>query len=254
MPNSRHINDGPAGPFNYERGPDGAAYYKDLRIQAYAEVHIHIAARLVELFPDGTRLLDVASGGGSLAQRLLDLGFEVHCTTWNEKLRVNAPTYHLNLDHPFRLSDVGNIPFDVIVASEIIEHVENPSLFLRSCASALTPDGLLIITTPNVADIVSRLQWFFRGCPDIFGSAEVVHNRHISIIWQIGFERLARVAGLRITERVMLGRHSGLPMHKRIIYGVLARMLGPTASGGSCVFFLRPSPDGPQPNDSDTTY
>lgn len=248
-----HID--PSSPsLSYERRPDGGAYYKDLRIQTYPETHIHIAARLAEQFPDGARLLDVASGTGSLAQRLLDLGFEVHCTTWNEKLRVDAPAYHLNLDNPFNLTDVGGRPFDVIVASEIIEHVENPSLFLRSCASALAPNGLLIVTTPNVADVASRLQWFFRGCPDIFSSAEVVHNRHISMIWRIGFEHLADVAGLRLHEWRTLGHHSGLPLHKRIIYGVLAQMLGSASSGVTCAFFLSRSPEGPHPHGSGATY
>jgi SAM-dependent methyltransferase len=240
--------------FSYERGPDGGAYYKDLRIQTYPETHVHIAARLAKQFSGRGRVLDVASGTGSLAQRLLDLGFEVHCTTWNEKLRVNAPTYHLNLDNPFGLSDVGGIPFDAIVASEIIEHVENPSLFLRSCASALRASGSLIVTTPNVADVASRLQWFFRGCPDIFSSREVVHNRHISMIWRTGFEHLAHVAGLRLTEWETLGSHSGLPAYKRLIYGILAQMLGPASSGVSCAFFLSPSPEGPQPHGSTTTY
>jgi SAM-dependent methyltransferase len=254
MTRYRQANTASPDTFGYERGPDGGAYYKNLRIQTYPETHIHIARKLVEQFPDRGRLLDVASGTGSLAERLLDLGFEVHCTTWNEKLRVNAPTYHLDLDYPFRVGDVGGRLFNVIVASEIIEHVENPSLLLRSCASALAPDGLLIVTTPNVADVASRLQWFFRGCPDIFSSAEVLHNRHISMIWQAGFEHLAHVAGLQICEWRMLGSHAGLPLHKRVIYRVLAHMFGPTSAGVSCVFVLRLSPDGPQPHGSDATY
>ena len=39
--------------------------------------------------------------------------------------------------------------FDTIVAGEIIEHLENPGLFLTGCRSRLKPGGRLVLTTPN---------------------------------------------------------------------------------------------------------
>ena len=39
--------------------------------------------------------------------------------------------------------------FDTIVAGEIVEHLENPGLFLRNLRRHLTPDGRLILSTPN---------------------------------------------------------------------------------------------------------
>lgn len=39
--------------------------------------------------------------------------------------------------------------FDVIVAGEIIEHLQNTWLFLQSCKKHMKKDSLLIITTPN---------------------------------------------------------------------------------------------------------
>jgi 2-polyprenyl-3-methyl-5-hydroxy-6-metoxy-1,4-benzoquinol methylase len=39
--------------------------------------------------------------------------------------------------------------FDTIVAGEVIEHVDNVGLFLRSLAAHLKPDGVLAVTTPN---------------------------------------------------------------------------------------------------------
>jgi 2-polyprenyl-3-methyl-5-hydroxy-6-metoxy-1,4-benzoquinol methylase len=40
-------------------------------------------------------------------------------------------------------------PFDVIVAGEIIEHLETPTALFELAASCLAPDGRLVITTPN---------------------------------------------------------------------------------------------------------
>jgi ubiquinone biosynthesis O-methyltransferase len=42
-----------------------------------------------------------------------------------------------------------NITFDVIVASEVIEHIRQPVNFLSACSKLLKPNGLLILTTPN---------------------------------------------------------------------------------------------------------
>jgi len=42
-----------------------------------------------------------------------------------------------------------NREFDVIVAGDVIEHVENQGLFLSNIKKHLKKDGKLIITTPN---------------------------------------------------------------------------------------------------------
>jgi 2-polyprenyl-3-methyl-5-hydroxy-6-metoxy-1,4-benzoquinol methylase len=52
---------------------------------------------------------------------------------------VVADAYHL----PFKKNS-----FDVIIASEIMEHVSDPKLFISELMKALKPTGKLIITTP----------------------------------------------------------------------------------------------------------
>jgi SAM-dependent methyltransferase len=42
---------------------------------------------------------------------------------------------------------------DVVMSSETIEHVPSPKAYLRTLRSALRPGGLLILTTPNAAEI-----------------------------------------------------------------------------------------------------
>lgn len=46
-------------------------------------------------------------------------------------------------------SDISNQLFDVVVASEVIEHVNNVETFFSNCADCIRPGGLLVITTPN---------------------------------------------------------------------------------------------------------
>lgn len=39
--------------------------------------------------------------------------------------------------------------FDVIVAGDLIEHLENQAGFLESCKRHLKPDGKIVVSTPN---------------------------------------------------------------------------------------------------------
>lgn len=45
-------------------------------------------------------------------------------------------------------SDLGG-PYDAIFAGELIEHLDNPGLFLDNAKRHLAPSGLLLLTTPN---------------------------------------------------------------------------------------------------------
>jgi len=46
--------------------------------------------------------------------------------------------------------------FDAVIAGELLEHLEDPILFLKKCYSVLKDDGILVLTTPNPNSIVER--------------------------------------------------------------------------------------------------
>jgi SAM-dependent methyltransferase len=43
--------------------------------------------------------------------------------------------------------------FDIVYASEVIEHVDDPGEFLKTLAAHLAEDGVLVLTTPNAANL-----------------------------------------------------------------------------------------------------
>lgn len=53
--------------------------------------------------------------------------------------------------------------FDTIVAGELLEHLQNPGLFLTSCAGALKPGGRLVLSTPNVFTPLLSLMYLKNG-------------------------------------------------------------------------------------------
>ena len=46
-----------------------------------------------------------------------------------------------------------NKKFDIIIAGDIIEHLDNPGIFLKNCKSHLKKGGKIIINTPNAFGI-----------------------------------------------------------------------------------------------------
>lgn len=50
-----------------------------------------------------------------------------------------------------------NIKFDIVVAGEIIEHVFDTDLFLEKIKKNLKKNGILLLSTPNVASLPRRL-------------------------------------------------------------------------------------------------
>ena len=191
----------------YKEDPNlpGYWFYDKFRLQGPLEVHQFVVMFCEDRLKEGSTLLDIASGEGALAQQLIDKGFSPSCTSWNNKCLVNADTYNLNLDYPFEQSDVGDRKYPLISAIEIIEHVENPSCFLRSCREILEEDGYLIISTPNVESAIARIQWFFNGCPSIFNEVAIRKNRHITMLWRQGIEVLFEQNGFEVREKHLLG-------------------------------------------------
>jgi SAM-dependent methyltransferase len=81
--------------------------------------------------------------------------------------------------------------FDVIIAGEIIEHLENPGIFLRNMAKHLEPDGVLLVTTPNPFYFKQVWQIFRRNRPQ-------VHEEHTCWFDPMTMSRLAKICGLKL--------------------------------------------------------
>ncbi|MEK6748503.1 MAG: class I SAM-dependent methyltransferase [Pseudomonadota bacterium] len=58
--------------------------------------------------------------------------------------------------------------YDIVIAVEIIEHIENPFHLIREFAKIGKMNSLLLVTSPNILSLPSRLRYFFIGCYDFF--------------------------------------------------------------------------------------
>jgi SAM-dependent methyltransferase len=117
------------------------------------------------------RLLDLAAGSGYTTARLAAMGFTP--TAYDINAEQFVPT-----ELPFRKVNLNDgIPEpDASVASvlalEVIEHLENPRAFLREIARVVEPGGALVLSTPNIVSIKSKLLFVFREELQLFFDAE----------------------------------------------------------------------------------
>lgn len=123
--------------------------------------------RLLSLIPEdrSMRILDVGAGQGYFCRRLKDLGYRVEaCDGVAEGFKCpDVPFTKVDLNQTLPLPDDH---FDCVVAIEVIEHLENHFQFMREMVRVTKPGGLIIITTPNVLSLPSRLKFLLYGYTD----------------------------------------------------------------------------------------
>jgi 2-polyprenyl-3-methyl-5-hydroxy-6-metoxy-1,4-benzoquinol methylase len=102
----------------------------------------------------GTRVLDVGCGNGFLCGELLRRGCGVVGIDLSlqgiEIARRSHPRarFELLAADAQLLETLGEPPFDLVVSTEVVEHLYSPRKYARGCFDALKPGGRFICTTP----------------------------------------------------------------------------------------------------------
>ena len=116
------------------------------------------------------KLLELGTSSGDLAYQLKNDGFDVVGTGLeldSKKFKyhdtIKFITADLDKEFPFEKAS-----FDIIIGLEITEHLENVQGFVRMLSYTLRDNGVLILSTPNILNILSRLRFLFEGSYNFF--------------------------------------------------------------------------------------
>lgn len=184
----------------------GNVQYRGLRIHALEGVHEFVGDIAARVFAPGSNVLDLAAGTGAMCMRLKDLGLSPtgsDLVVENFRLHDSMPFVAANFNHVFPAEFLDR--FEGVVASEIIEHLENPRHFLRQCFAVLKPGGHLILTTPNVDSALSRALLVRIGTFKWFGQQQYAIDGHITPLPLIVLRNAMAEAGFNILEVTSVG-------------------------------------------------
>ncbi|MBE1547963.1 SAM-dependent methyltransferase [Mycobacterium sp. OAS707] len=92
----------------------------------------------------------------------------------------------LMLDLNFPLEGLNSDSFDVVVLSDVLEHISEPALLMSEIARILKPGGRLLLNVPFI-------YWIHEGPYDYYRYT------------RFALDRLARQAGLEVVDLVPLG-------------------------------------------------
>ncbi|MBP5856390.1 bifunctional 2-polyprenyl-6-hydroxyphenol methylase/3-demethylubiquinol 3-O-methyltransferase UbiG [Marivibrio halodurans] len=130
----------------------------------------------------GLRILDVGCGGGLVTEPLARMGADVVGLDATEEsiavARLHAEETGLAIDYRHDTAEAlaaAGERFDAVLALEVVEHVNDPAAFIRTCASMVRPGGAMGLSTLNrspkgfllgvvAAEYVMR--WLPRGTHD----------------------------------------------------------------------------------------
>jgi len=110
------------------------------------------------------KILDLGCGDGAVCNALHKQGNDVVGVDLEKIVRIARKKYpHLkfvafDLSQKFPFEDS---KFDIIYASEILEHIPDDKLFLKECHRILVQGGVIIITVPNKFYVRDRIYMFF---------------------------------------------------------------------------------------------
>lgn len=132
--------------------------FNPVRLQ-YIRQHLltHFGRDGTEMRPfTGLRILDVGCGGGLLCEPLARLGAEVTGIDAAERniaiARIHAEQSGLDVDYQTTTSEAlaaAGQSFDIVLNMEVVEHVDNVPLYMKSCADLVKPGGLMLTATIN---------------------------------------------------------------------------------------------------------
>lgn len=105
---------------------------------------------------DGLSMVDVGCGGGLLCEPMTRLGFDVTGVDAAERnIRIagtHAEKVGLDINYHAKTAEqlvAEGQQFDVVLNMEVVEHVDNVPLYLKSCAALVKPGGIMFTATIN---------------------------------------------------------------------------------------------------------
>lgn len=163
------------------------------------------------------KVLDIGCGDGDYAYNLKRMGFDVlagdmDVDRFRYKGQINFQKCNVTERLPF-----DDNAFDYILLAEVVEHLKNPYDVMKELNRILKPGGALVLSTPNILNLKSRMRFLFEGCWEYFREIPLEHSKNPKeVIWNLhlmpwryhDLEYLLHYNNLKV-EKVFTSKYEG---------------------------------------------
>ena len=125
--------------------------------------------KIIEIFKSEERgkVLDLGCASGDYSIRLKEMGYEVVAADaygdFEYKNEIKFKTCDITKKIPF-----SNETFDYVLFTEVVEHLRNPYFVMKEINRVLRKGGKIILSTPNVLNIKSRIRFLAEGAYEYY--------------------------------------------------------------------------------------
>lgn len=118
--------------------------------------HANPLRRIISLIPEGSKVLDIGSGSGTLSKlfKYSKSKVIIDCIEPNEFAISKCTGHYRKLLHGYSsdyLTIISNENYDYIVIADVLEHTVDPYKFLKEIFDSISENTKVIISIPNVA-------------------------------------------------------------------------------------------------------
>lgn len=169
----------------------------------------HVAHKILALVPHGSRVLEIGCSSGSQTRLLKNtLGCSVTGIEINAAAAVDAREFCERLiigdiENLNMTENLGNQSFDVIILSDVLEHLKQPGDTLMKIRPLLGQSGILLASIPNIAH--AAICWELAHGRFDYRDYGLLDDTHIRFFTKKSITRLFEGSGYYIAawERVI---------------------------------------------------
>jgi SAM-dependent methyltransferase len=171
----------------------------------YFEIANPEIPRIMRDLPRGLRVLDVGCGSGVHGAELHRVhghqvvGVDLSASSVDKARTRLAEAYVADVTRPEEYPFSGRRQFDVILFSDMLEHLADPLGVLVRHYRLLTPNGHIVISLPNVAIWNVRLALLFGRFE--YTDTGTMDRTHLRFFTRRGFHRFLAEGGLVVSRR-----------------------------------------------------